>query len=352
MNVLVVGGAGYLGGAVVDLLLKSAHQVRVYDALLYEECYRKPVDFVYGDVRDDDHLRTELAWADALVWLAAVVGDRACDLNPDVTVRINEKSVAGLAQNFSGRIVFTSSCSIYGSQSGRTLTETSPLDPLSLYASTKLAAERYLAKKNAIVFRLGTMFGVGDNFARVRLDLVVNTFALQAIQHGKITIFGGNQFRPLLHVRDAARAVVDAIASSHTGIFNLHRQNVRISDLACQIRNHFPDLIIENVDIPARDARDYRVSSDKARALLGFRPIHSIDEGIEQVEELLQTNRLKQPDNPRYANDRYLASVGQQAIMTQAPMIPGSGGNGRAREVGTTVAIGRPAEREEAPAAA
>lgn len=354
MNVLVVGGAGYLGGTVVDLLREGAHRVRVYDVLLYEECYLKPVDFVYGDVRDGERLKPQLAWAEVVIWLAAVVGDRACDLNPDATIRINEKSVAWLAQNFQGRIIFTSSCSVYGAQNGGTLTETSPLKPLSLYASTKMAAERHLASKDAVIFRLGTMFGVGDNFARLRLDLVVNTFTVQAIQHGRIKIFGGNQFRPLLHVHDAARAIVDSIGQPHKGIFNLHRQNVRIGDLACQLRNHFPDLIIESVDIPTRDARDYRVSSDKARALLGFRPTCSIDEGIEQLKSLLEDKRLKHVDNPRYANDRFLAGAKVQAIAMPPATIPtnGNGSDVRHEEIAAAVASCGPTEPEKTAVAA
>lgn len=354
MNVLVVGGAGYLGGAVVDLLLQTQHRTRVYDVLLYEESYRKPVDFSYGDVRDTEQLRRELSWADAVVWLTAVVGDRACDLNRETTIAINEKSVAWLARNFDGRILFTSTCSVYGEQKHATLTEISPLNPLSLYASTKIAAEKHLAQKNAIIFRLGTMFGVGDCFSRLRLDLVVNTFTVQAFHQGTITIIGGEQFRPLLHVRDAAQAIVDNLTTPHTGTFNLHRQNVRIGDLASQVRNHFPDLVIESVAMPARDARDYRVNSDKARALLSFAPSYSIDDGIEDLKSILQGNRLKQIDNPRYANDRFLASMknfgaGSNSIVTLAE--PGRG-NGHSRQFMPTEISKASAEPKEPVAAA
>ena len=116
--ILVVGGAGYVGGAVTDLLMKSGHETRVYDALFYEESYRKPVDFVFGDVRDYDKLRTQLVWADTVVWLAALVGDPACALNPEVSIRINQDAVKWLAENFDGRIVFLSTCSVYGARDG------------------------------------------------------------------------------------------------------------------------------------------------------------------------------------------------------------------------------------------
>jgi len=274
--------------------------------LLYEESYRKPVDFVYGDVRDRERLRPLLEWADAVVWLAALVGDAACALNPDVSVAINQESVRWLAENFDGRIVFLSTCSVYGAQDG-VLDESSPTNPLSVYAVTKLEAERYLADKNAIIFRLGTLFGVGDLFSRIRLDLVVNTLTVRAHRFGKITVYGGDQFRPLLHVRDAARAIVENLTTEHTGIFNLHHQNVRIIDLAYQVRNHFPDLLIEQTERKFEDTRNYRVSSDKARTVLGFKSVHSIDEGIEEIKSLLDSRRLRDVDNPRYTNQKFLS---------------------------------------------
>lgn len=306
MNVLVVGGAGYVGGAVTDILMGTDHNIRVYDALLYEETYRKPVDFVFGDVRDTDRLLPHLRWAEAVVWLAAVVGDGACALNPEITEKINQDSVKWLSDNFDGRIIFISTCSVYGAQDGE-LTEGSQLNPLSVYASTKLGAEEFLKGKNAITFRLGTLFGVGDLFSRIRLDLVVNTLTVKAFVHGVIKVFGGDQFRPLLHVKGVANVLVENLSSSHTGVFNLHRQNVRIIDLAYQVRNHFPDVIIETTPMKFQDARNYRVNSQKAMDVLGFKPKYSIDDGIEDIKDLLVTGRLRDVDNPRYTNQKFLS---------------------------------------------
>lgn len=306
MKVLAVGGAGYVGGAVTDLLLQRKHDVRVFDALLYEEVYRKPVHFIYGDVRSPGTLLPQLQWADAVIWLAALVGDGACALNPEVSVAINQEAVRWLADHFTGRIVFMSTCSVYGAQD-QILDEGSRVNPLSVYASTKLAAESYLENKNAIVFRLGTLFGVGDLFSRIRLDLVVNTLTVRAHRYGKISVFGGDQFRPLLHVTDAAAAAVDNLETSHRGVFNLQRQNVRIIDLAYQVRNHFPDLVIETTPMKFQDARNYRVSSDKARETFGFSPVHSIDDGIEDVKSLVDSRRLCDVDNPRYTNQTFLS---------------------------------------------
>lgn len=306
MKILVVGGAGYVGGAVTDVLTESEHEVRVYDALLYEESYLKPVDFVFGDVRDRQTLEPHLKWADVVVWLAALVGDGACALNPEITTIINQDSVKWLAENFDGRIIFTSTCSVYGVHDA-VVDESSPTNPLSVYAATKLEAEQYLKNKNAIIFRLGTLYGVGDFFSRVRLDLVVNTLTVRAHRQRKISIFGGDQFRPLLHVKDAARAIVDNLTTAHSGVFNLHGQNMRVIDLAYQVRNHLPDLIIERMAMKFEDARNYQVSSEKARKTWGFSPERTVDQGIEEIKGLLDSNRLKDVENPRYTNRLFLS---------------------------------------------
>ena len=305
MRILVVGGAGYIGGALTDLLQHTSHEVRVYDALLYEDAYRKPVSFVYGDVRDHDALLLHLKWADVVVWMAALVGDGACALNPDIATEINQQGVAWLAENFDGRIVFLSTCSVYGAQD-KELDEISLTNPLSVYAATKLAAEQHLSQKAAIIFRLGTLFGVGDLFSRLRLDLAVNTLVMKAFTSGKVTVYGGDQFRPLLHVKDAAQTIVDNLESEHKGIFNLHGQNMRIIDLAYQIRNHFPDVVIDQTEMKFQDARNYRASSKKAISILGFRPKYTVDDGIEELKALLQEGRIKNIGDARYSNHHFL----------------------------------------------
>jgi nucleoside-diphosphate-sugar epimerase len=302
---LIVGGAGYVGGAVTDLLEKSSHQFRVYDKILYEDSYRKPVDFVYGDVRDFDRLKPLLEWADAVVWLAAIVGDGACQLDPDTTIAVNEKTVEWLSKNYDGRVIFASTCSVYGARDAE-LDEDSPKNPLSLYAATKLKAESLLEGKNAVIFRLGTLFGVGDLFSRIRMDLVVNYLTVKAHTDGRIKVFGGEQFRPLLHVKDVARAIEMVLETTHTGIYNLHRQNVRIIDLSYQVRNHFPDLVIEQTERPFQDTRNYRVSSQKAKDAFGFNSAYSIDDGIDEIKALVENHRIKDLDHSRYSNQRFL----------------------------------------------
>jgi len=308
-KVLIVGGAGYVGGAITDLIASSNnYEVCVYDNLLYEDSFRKEVNFVYGNILDREKLIPHLQWADVVIWLAAIVGDGACQLNPDLTIAINQESVKWLSENFNGRIIFMSTCSVYGAQD-RELDELAPKKPLSLYASTKFKAESYLQDKNAIIFRLGTLFGVGDLYSRVRLDLVVNILTVRAFTVGKISVFGGEQFRPLLHVKDVARAALMNLDSEHTGVFNLHRQNVRIRDLAYQVRNHFPDIIIEETDMPFQDTRNYRVTSEKAHKVFGFKSIHSIDEGIDELKFLVETGRIKDLNSKRYSNQAYLKEM-------------------------------------------
>ena len=307
-RVLVTGGCGYVGGAVVDALIEAGHEVRVYDVLLYEEQYRKRVPFFRGDVRDVAKLREHVEWADCVVWLAALVGDGACALNPEVTLELNFKSVQWLRQQFDGRIVFASTCSVYGAQDGE-LVETSPTNPLSLYAATKIQAEGALTDSDAISFRLGTLFGVGDEFSRIRLDLVVNTLTVRAHEHSRISVFGGDQFRPLLHVKDVALTFARAVDQPNRGVYNLAAKNTRIIDIAYQIRGHFPDCAIEVSEAMFQDTRNYRVSAARAIKELGFRPKYSLDDGIEEIKQLVLDGRIRDTGLDRYSNQAYLSAL-------------------------------------------
>lgn len=321
MKVLVVGGAGYLGGALTDILLKTKHDVRVYDALMYEDDYLKAVPFVLGDIRNHKHLKEHLKWADAVVWLAALVGDGACALNLDISTQINQESVKWLADNYDGRIIFMSTCSVYGARDGE-LTEDSPTGPLSVYGITKLASEGFLKNKNAITFRLGTLFGLGDRYARIRLDLVVNTLTARAISDRKLKVFGGDQFRPLLHVRDAAQAIADNLGTKHKGIFNLHSENVKILDLARKVEKHFPGIKLEVVDMKFQDSRNYKVSSQKAIETFGFKPKLRSGDGIKEVKKLLEETRIKDLNNSRYTNEGHLTMFNTHKLVDEE--VPGA----------------------------
>ena len=303
MNVLVVGGAGYVGGGIVDKL-KENHSVTVYDSLIYEESYRKDVKFVYGDIRDHEKLLELLNSNDAVIWLAALVGDGACAINPELTFQINSESVKFLAENFKKRIVFLSTCSVYGAQEGM-LDESSSINPLSEYASSKVQAEEYLQNSNAIIFRLGTLFGISDEFSRIRLDLVVNILVTKALSEGKLTVFGGDQWRPLLHVNDVANAINHTLENEVTGVFNLHYKNFKIIDIANKIIEKVPTATIETTPMKFQDARNYQVSSEKLFNETGFRAQVDLSTGIDEVYQLISSKRIKDVNHIRYSNQNF-----------------------------------------------
>jgi nucleoside-diphosphate-sugar epimerase len=306
-KVLVVGGAGYIGGAVTDALLeKKNSSIRVYDKLLYDESFRKPVDFVYGDILDTALLKPHLRWADTVIWLAAIVGDGACRLDEILTIEVNQKAVQWLSQNYKGRIIFTSTCSVYGAQKDTYLDESSPLDPLSLYAVTKLRSEAYLENRNALVLRLGTVFGVSDEFARLRMDLVVNTMTVRACETNKITVFGGDQYRPLIHVKDIGRMVADQAGGRSRGVYNLSSFNMTMMELARRIHRHFPKTRIVKDDMIMQDNRDYKVSTKKVERDLRYKPQYSLDDGILELAGIISSRRIKNYNNPRYHNAMFL----------------------------------------------
>ena len=285
--------------------MESDHDILVYDLLLYEESYRKHVPFVYGDIRDKAKLKPHLEWADVVVWLAALVGDPACTLNESLTVEINNNSVRFLNDNYKGRIIYMSSCSVYGAGDD-ILTENSELRPLSLYAKGKIEVEEMLADSNAICFRLGTLHGISDCFSRIRFDLVVNTLVMRAIFHNKVIVFGGEQYRPLLHVRDVAKAISMVMDKENIGIYNLHAENMTIIDVAKQIKDYFPELEIDVSETMFQDNRNYKVSSDKAKNELGFNPVLTLDDAIVELKELLEEGRVKNAFLKRFSNYLYL----------------------------------------------
>jgi len=307
-NVLIVGGAGYLGGAITDELISASHNLRVYDNLLYEERYLKDVPFVLGDVRDTRALSQQLDWADTVIWLAALVGDGACAADPSISWEINKDALVWAEEHFDGRILFPSTCSVYGANE-ELLDENSSLNPLSVYAETKVSCEQVLQGKNAMVFRLGTLFGLGDAYSRIRLDLVINVLTLKGLQDGVVQIFGGDQYRPVLHVRDAARAIATNVTADHLGIYNLHAENVRIKDLPEFLRPSLPALEVEYTEASFEDSRNYKVTSQKAIDAFAFNTRYSISDGISEMQAFLAENRIKDTSHPRYSNSAFVRGL-------------------------------------------
>ncbi len=165
-KVLVVGGSGYIGGLTCDYLIRDGFDVTVFDNLLYENRFLKDISFIHGDIRDTEKIYEVSKDFDVIVLMAALVGDPACSVDPTLTEEINFKSIKNFCDVVlpNKHLVFMSTCSVYGAQEGL-LNEESPTNPLSSYASTKLAAEKYILDKGGTVFRLGTVFGLGDTYS-------------------------------------------------------------------------------------------------------------------------------------------------------------------------------------------
>ena len=324
--VLVTGGAGYVGSHVVRKLLERDRRVRVLDSYLYGSQGLRDVvghprlELIEGDIR---HLRTvaqATRGADAVIALAAVVGDAACDLDVDETVSINLEATRLLAeacQNAGvGRLVFASSCSVYGANSELILNEGSWLNPVSLYAQTRIQSEQILLRRtdrlSSVILRLSTVFGWSP---RMRLDLVVNTFAAHAFFQGKLRLFGGDQWRPNVHVQDAAEAFIMAAEADDARvrgeIFNVggNHLNHQVHGIAEIVRAQAPHVEIEVLPTAA-DRRDYRVSFDKITHVLGFTPRFTVEAGVGELLRAFEAREVTAPEANHYHNFKYLKDHG------------------------------------------
>lgn len=300
-KILVLGGAGYIGSHVSELL-----PVTVFDSLLFEDRFLSPVPFIFGDVKNIESLEIVHDF-DTLIVLAGIVGDGACAVNPSFTYETNVKHVKWLADNYNGKIIFTSTCSVYG-KNDEFLNETSQTNPLSVYAETKLMAEQYLMNKkpDSLVFRLGTLYGLSGAYSRPRLDLVVNLLTNKAVKGETLTVFGGDQWRPLLHVKDVAEAIKYGIQENLSGLFNLGDRNETIKSMAEEILKIIPGNISYQ-DIMFEDRRNYRVDFSKINST-GWRPKHTLTEGIEELANVFKENRIKDCSSPLYNNAHFMAS--------------------------------------------
>lgn len=307
-NILIAGGAGYVGGYMTDYLCGMGYNVTVYDNLMYEKRYLKDVPFIFGDIRDRQKLKEILPEFDVVIWLAAIVGDGACTVDPFLTQAINEDATKWLVDNYEGTIVFASTCSVYGINHNLIDEDATP-NPISLYAETKLEAETYILAnaKNPLVFRLGTLFGVGDALSRIRLDLVVNVLTKKAALHEVLTVFGGDQWRPLLHVRDVATAVDYSLERGISGLYNLAYSNFTIRQISEEINKIIPDVKVEYVELPFEDMRNYRVSTERF-SKEGWVPRFDIGYGIEQINAIVTQHRIRNLNDPIYSNVGFLGS--------------------------------------------
>jgi nucleoside-diphosphate-sugar epimerase len=315
--VLVLGGAGYLGSATIPLLLSRGYRVRVLDRLLFgieslDSVMNHPrFELVVGDVRDIQSVVGAVRECDAIIDLAAIVGDPACAINRQLSVEVNRAATRMLIEICKGygvrRLVFASTCSVYGA-SDHLVDELTEPAPISIYAETKVASEQLLleaASQNfdPVILRLGTLFGLSP---RPRFDLMVNLLTARAAQMGKITIFNGDQWRPFLHVCDAARALIMALeAAPHMvagEIFNVgdYRMNMRLSAISNKIADIIPSVEIERVE--NGDKRNYRASFDKIHSRLGFVCEKTIEYGICEINEAISSHQILDFTESRFNN--------------------------------------------------
>jgi nucleoside-diphosphate-sugar epimerase len=312
-KVLLVGGAGYIGGLTSDYLIKDGFDVTVYDNLLYEDRFLKEIPFIYGDIRDTEKLYEVSKNFDIIVLMAALVGDPACSVDPILTEEINYKAIKDFCNAVSPNkhLVFMSTCSVYGAQDGM-LNEESATNPLSSYASTKLKSEAHILKHNGTVFRLGTVFGLGDTYSRLRMDLVVNVLTMKAVKTGSITINGGEQWRPIIAVKDIAAYVTEACREKHSGVFILSKENVVIRELGERISELIPNTQVNYTDISFQDARNYKVDNSKSLSIFAHKPTVTVEDEVIRMMKLFKENRVENPDDKVYHNGAFLKNKKEQ----------------------------------------
>ena len=312
-KVLLVGGAGYIGGLTCDHLIKDGFDVTVYDNLLYENRFLKDIPFIYGDVRDTEKLYKVSKNYDIIILMAALVGDPACSVDPLLTEEINYKAIKDFCDvvSPSKHLIFMSTCSVYGAQDGL-LNEESNTNPLSSYASTKLKAEKHVLDKNGTVFRLGTVFGLGDTYSRIRMDLVVNVLTMKAVKEGVININGGEQWRPIISVKDIAGYVTEACEKKYNGIYVLAKENVVIRELGERIASIIPNTKINYTEISFQDARNYMVDNSKSLETFKYKPLVTVEEEVGRMVKLFTENRIENPEDKIYHNGAFLKNKKEQ----------------------------------------
>jgi nucleoside-diphosphate-sugar epimerase len=306
-KVLMVGGAGYIGGLTCDTLIKNGFEVTVYDSLLYEQRFLKEIPFIYGDIRDTEKLELVSKDFDTIVLMAALVGDPACSVDPILTEEINHQAIKRFCEVVSPEkhLIFMSTCSVYGAQEGM-LDESSPTNPLSSYASTKLATEAHIMKLGGTIFRLGTVFGLGDTYSRLRMDLVVNVLTMKAVTKGEITINGGEQWRPIIAVKDIAGYVTEACKEKHKGIFVLSYENVVIRELGERVSKLIPGTKVNYTEISFQDARNYKVSNKKSLKTFAYKPVVSVEDEVARMVKIFKDHRVENPEDKIYHNGVFL----------------------------------------------
>jgi nucleoside-diphosphate-sugar epimerase len=322
MRVTVTGGAGYVGALAARELLSAGHDVRVLDVLLHgqdevaAELGTAGAELVRADIRDTDARRRSLAGSDAVVHLAAIVGDPACAQDPPESQAVNVDATKDLIRGARDagveRFVFASTCSNYGRMADPMvpIDETGELRPVSLYAEQKVAVERMLLEGSngsgpaATCLRFATVYGVAP---RMRFDLTVNEFTRDLWADRELEVFGEQFWRPYVHVADAARAlalVLDTPLERVGGrVFNVgdSDENYRKLDLVERITGHLGRGEVKYVHRD-EDPRDYKVSFERVRSELGFEVTHRVPSGIAEIVDALERKAFRDPFDRRHSN--------------------------------------------------
>jgi nucleoside-diphosphate-sugar epimerase len=312
MKVLVTGGLGYLGSILVDKLIEKGFKVKILDSLIYGNFLSqkgKNVELIKGDVRDYDILLKATEDAEAVIHLAGIIGDSAANIDKELTINVNYLATRQLAElcNKKGlKLIFSSTCSVYGTRPNEVITEKSQIAPLSLYAMSKLVSEEAIKKRcsDYVIFRLGTLFGLSP---RMRFDLVINRFIAQAIQDGKITVYGGSQRRPFVHVQDISDTFVKALDTDVNGIYNIGGNNYKILDTAEIIKQQVGCSVSVIKDL--KDPRDYAVDSTLAEKTFCFNDPEKIEFAVDEIKDAYTKRIIKDYKEPIFNNEEWLKKL-------------------------------------------
>jgi len=330
-KITVFGGGGYCASILLPQLLNEGWDVTAYDTFLYgtEHLPKKSnLLLVKGDVRDIDKVKEVLSNRDYVLHLACISNDASFVLDEKLSTSVNLDSFEPLviAAKEAGvkRFVFASSSSVYGVSEYPDVTEDHPLVPLTLYNKYKGMCEPLLFKHTddnfvGVVFRPATVCGYGP---RQRLDLSVNILTNHAVNKSKITVFGGDQLRPNLHIQDYAdlcKLLLDAPTDKiRNEVFNCGFQNMSIMDIAKTVKKVVEKLFPEKGNIPIEvtasdDPRSYHINSEKIHRVLGFKPKHSIEEAVMDLCQAFKEDKLPNSfDDNKYYNVRTMKAIGTQ----------------------------------------
>jgi len=309
MQLLITGGAGYIGSVITDLALQHNHKVRVIDTLWFKKdvpqihSNNPDYEFVKGDIRDVALVRKALHDVDFVIHACAVVGDPASEKFPDLTYKINYEAsvdIINLAQEYGVKgFIFFSTCSNYGISKGLACEKTS-LKPLSLYAETKVDVEKHLMEEiknlNWIICRLATVYGVSP---RMRFDLTVNDFTMNSYMKKYLDVYLPHTHRPYIHVCDVAKVVMQMLEnfqSAKNNVFNVgfNKENYRKIEISNVVKEFVPETKIEIVK-KGKDLRDYRVGFSKLQRFLSINNTFTVKDGVKEILRLFENNVITDP---------------------------------------------------------